>query len=387
MITSDFRSASRRVGLALTALMTLGLLMTLADWRLQLLLLLGMGLGATLNYFVFGFSSAWRRCILQQRTAGIRAQIIMLALALVLFSPLLWLGSLGEQSFQGIVRPAGLSVMLGAFLFGIGMQLAANCSSGTLNRIGQLEPLSFISFVMLFVGGVIGAYWYDSWSYWPAINSFSFTQHFGWIGLGLSLVVLGLTYRWMTRCEQQHCQNLEPIFSRDKHQAWWSSAQWSPLLKAGVLLALLNFAILIISGQPWSLASVFTLWSLKLSDSLALGLDWQFWQIAGLYQQRMAQNLLTDAVSLTTIGVILGSLWVTLFAQRAKTPIKRNIKQASLYAIGGFLMGFGATLSYGCNVGAFFSGIASGSLHGWLWIVFAVFGNIIALKWFMRTKG
>lgn len=387
MTTSNFRPISRRVGLALTALITLGLLITLADWRLQLLLLLGMGLGATLNFFVFGFSSAWRRCILQQRTAGIRAQIIMLALALVLFSPLLWLGSLGEQSFQGIVRPAGLSVMLGAFLFGIGMQLAANCSSGTLNRIGQLEPLSFISFVMLFVGGVIGAYWYDSWSYWPAINSFSFTQHFGWVGLGLSLVVLGLIYRWMTRCEQQHCQNLEPIFSRDKHQAWWSSAQWSPLLKAGVLLALLNFAILIMSGQPWSLASVFTLWSLKLSDSLALGLDWQFWQIAGLYQQRMAQNLLTDAVSLTTIGVILGSLWVTLFAPRTKTPIKRNIKQASLYAIGGFLMGFGATLSYGCNVGAFFSGIASGSLHGWLWIVFAVFGNIIALKWFMRTKG
>lgn len=387
MTTSNFRPISRRVGLALTALMTLGLLITLADWRLQLLLLLGMGLGATLNFFVFGFSSAWRRCILQQRTAGIRAQIIMLALALVLFSPLLWLGSLGEQSFQGIVRPAGLSVMLGAFLFGIGMQLAANCSSGTLNRIGQLEPLSFISFVMLFVGGVIGAYWYDSWSYWPAINSFSFTQHFGWIGLGLSLVILGLIYRWMTRCEQQHCQNLEPIFSRDKHQAWWSSAQWSPLLKAGVLLAILNFAILMMSGQPWSLASVFTLWSLKLSDSLALGLDWQFWQIAGLYQQRMAQNLLTDAVSLTTFGVILGSLWVTLFAPRTKTPIKRNIKQAGLYAIGGFLMGFGATLSYGCNVGAFFSGIASGSLHGWLWIVFAVFGNIIALKWFMRTKG
>ena len=387
MITSDFRPISRRVGLALTALITLGLLITLADWRLQLLVLLGMGVGATLNYFVFGFSSAWRRCILQQRTAGIRAQIIMLALALVLFSPLLWLGSWGEQSFQGIVRPAGLSVMLGAFLFGIGMQLAANCSSGTLNRIGQLEPLSFISFVMLFVGGIVAAYWYNSWSYWPAINSFSFTQHFGWVGLGLSLVVLGLIYRWMTRCEQQHCQNIEPIFSRDKHQAWWSNAQWSPLLKAGVLLALLNFAILIMSGQPWSVASVFTLWSLKLSDSLALGLDWQFWQIAGLYQQRMAQNLLTDAVSLTTIGVILGSLWVTLFAPRAKTPIKRNLKQAGLYAIGGFLMGFGATLSYGCNVGAFFSGIASGSLHGWLWIVFAVFGNIIALKWFMRTKG
>lgn len=387
MNTSHFRSWRFVTFFALAALITLGLLGSLADWRLQLLLLLGMALGATLNYFVFGFSSAWRRCILQQRTAGIRAQIIMLALALVLFSPLLWLGSFGEQTFQGIIRPAGLSVMLGAFLFGIGMQLAANCSSGTLNRIGQLEPLSFISFVMLFVGGVIGAYWYDNWSYWPTLASFSFTQQFGWIGLVLSLSVLGLIYRWMTRCEQNHCQHLEPIFSRNHHQAWWSQMQWSPLLKAGVLLALLNFAILIVAGQPWSLASVFTLWSLKLSDSLALGLDWQFWQIAGLYQQRMAQSLLTDAVSLTTLGVILGSLWITLLAPRSRAPIQRNFKQAGLFAIGGFLMGFGATLSYGCNVGAFFSGIASGSLHGWLWIVFAVFGNIVALKWLMRAKG
>jgi hypothetical protein len=41
------------------------------------------------------------------------------------------------------------------------MQLATNCSSGTLNRVGQLKPLSFISFVMLFVGGLIGGYFFD----------------------------------------------------------------------------------------------------------------------------------------------------------------------------------------------------------------------------------
>jgi hypothetical protein len=38
-------------------------------------------------------------------------------------------------------------------------------------------------------------------------------------------------------------------------------------------------------------------------------------------------------------------------------------------------MGYGARLSYGCNIGAYFSGIASGSLHGWLWIVCALAGN------------
>jgi hypothetical protein len=34
-------------------------------------------------------------------------------------------------------------------------------------------------------------------------------------------------------------------------------------------------------------------------------------------------------------------------------------------------------LAYGCNIGAYFSGIASGSLHGWLWLVAAFVGSII----------
>jgi len=42
--------------------------------------------------------------------------------------------------------------------------------------------------------------------------------------------------------------------------------------------------------------------------------------------------------------------------------------------IGGVLMGYGARLSGGYNVGAFFSGVASFSLHGWLWIVAALAG-------------
>src|ERR1700732_4360162 len=36
--------------------------------------------------------------------------------------------------------------------------------------------------------------------------------------------------------------------------------------------------------------------------------------------------------------------------------------------LGGLLLGYGARLAYGCNIGAYFSGIASSSLHGWLWL-------------------
>lgn len=38
-------------------------------------------------------------------------------------------------------------------------------------------------------------------------------------------------------------------------------------------------------------------------------------------------------------------------------------------------MGYGARLSFGCNIGALFSGIATGSLHGWLWFAAAFVGS------------
>ena len=43
-------------------------------------------------------------------------------------------------------------------------------------------------------------------------------------------------------------------------------------------------------------------------------------------------------------------------------------------------MGYGARLAFGCNVGAYFSGIASGSLHGWLWFLAALVGSYLGTR-------
>ena len=47
--------------------------------------------------------------------------------------------------------------------------------------------------------------------------------------------------------------------------------------------------------------------------------------------------------------------------------------------IGGLLMGYGARLAFGCNIGAYFGGIASFSLHGYIWGVLALAGTFLAL--------
>jgi hypothetical protein len=48
--------------------------------------------------------------------------------------------------------------------------------------------------------------------------------------------------------------------------------------------------------------------------------------------------------------------------------------------IGGLMMGYGARLSFGCNIGAFLGGIVSGSLHGLGWLVFGLMGSALGAR-------
>ena len=89
-----------------------------------MLFLVGGVIGLLLYHASFGFTSSWRVFIADRRGAGLRAQMLMLAAACLLFFPVLASGTpIFTDSVRGNVDPLGLSVAAGAFLFGIGMQL------------------------------------------------------------------------------------------------------------------------------------------------------------------------------------------------------------------------------------------------------------------------
>ncbi len=58
-------------------------------------------------------------------------------------------------------------------------------------------------------------------------------------------------------------------------------------------------------------------------------------------------------------------------------PMRLGNSLASI--IGGLLMGMGAMYS-ACNLGGFFDGTASGSLHGWVWMLMALAGSLIGIR-------
>jgi len=347
---------------------------TKIDWLYSAILLFIGGLfGATLNYFQYGFSSSFRSLFIGKRTIGMRAIIWLLAIAIILFAPLLAMQNWQDQSFTGFIRPLSLSIPIGAFIFGIGMQIGCGCTSGTLNRVGQLQALSISTLLFMVIGGTVAALSFEHWRHLPALEPFAFQHEFGFLpGLVIQLLILFTLYRVLEKIENRHHSDYQVMIKRQS-VGFYSH----PYFMAAISLAFLNASLLLISGSPWSISSIFPYWGSQLIDLLSLPLDWQFWDYTMENTTRMHQGLFENSVSLTTMGVILGAFLVSLFRPRSKVPI--SIKGISGSVIGGLIMGFGAVLASGCNIGAFFSGIASGSFHGWVWFIFALLGNMVGV--------
>src|SRR5215204_1426886 len=88
------------------------------SWRQAALFLVGAAAGVVLYHAAFGFTSAWRVFISDRRGAGLRAQMVMLAITCAAFFPLLASGTFMGQAVRGSISPIGVGVAAGAFLFG-----------------------------------------------------------------------------------------------------------------------------------------------------------------------------------------------------------------------------------------------------------------------------
>ena len=73
------------------------------------------------------------------------------------------------------------------------------------------------------------------------------------------------------------------------------------------------------------------------------------------------------------LGALLASGLAGKFHPAWRVPLRSLIAAV----LGGLLLGYGARLAYGCNIGAYFSGIASASVHGWLWLAAAFAGSVL----------
>lgn len=122
--------------------------------------------------------------------------------------------------------------------------------------------------------------------------------------------------------------------------------------------------MLLVAGHPWGVTWAFSLWAAKI----AVLFGWNpassaFWS-APFQSHALQHPLFEDTISILNLGILLGAFVAAALAGKLRPKLAIPLPSLAAAVIGGLVMGYGTRLAYGCNIGAFFSGVASTSLHG-----------------------
>ena len=267
------------------------------------LLVFGFALGAVFLKAEFSFTASWRRLIVRGQADGFLGGLLLIAIAAAAIVPVAAL----VPGFGGAIAPIGPSLIVGAFVFGIGMQLANGCGSGTLYTVGggsgphadharllhrrqrDRQPAS---------AGL------------PAAR-----RHRSGPGLELSRPLgrpcrhLGEPWprRARRRCHRQAARRVVHAVAADR-------------VRRDPDRAALSIAVFAAGHHPWSVTFGFTVWGAKIAT--LFGADFsqaEFWQWAGP-KRALGDSILSDTSSLTDLGMILGAM----AAAAATAPFARN---------------------------------------------------------------
>lgn len=352
----------RRIGLSVLAVGLIYGVFNLAGLRAAFLLAVGVGLGLTLEGLRFGFAGPWRALIAERDVRGVWAQLLAVGLTAVCAFPLL---AANPAELTGAHAPVGWAMVGAAFVFGVAMQLVAGCGSGTLINAGSGNLIGLVALLGFVAGSFFGSLHLAWWTGLGTLPTYTLQGWFGSTG-GLWATVLGLGV-------------VAAI-------AGWRSLPGRRILPvrlwvAAGLLTLLAVLNLVIAGQPWGVVYGLGLWGAKLASWGGMDLSLNAFWSNPAHQARLHESLLLDATSLTNIGLMLGAFVVMRWRQplAPQTP-PLTIGSWGVITLAGLAMGYSARLAFGCNVGAYFSGIATGSVHGWVWLVAAFIGSVWGVR-------
>ena len=349
--------------MVIRTLLIVGLLSTLAvsaGVRFSLLLGLGLLIGFSLERMGFGFAGPWRRLIRDRNAQGMMAQLLAIGLTAIVIQPII---ADAPGSFLGAIAPVSVTMVMAAFVFGLSMQMILGCGSGTLINAGSGNVIALVALPLFCLGSFLGTLLVpiaiESTPHIPV----SLPALFGVKG-SVGVTVIGLVAVGL-------------VASRYSQAPLWNRR----LLTAAVILAGLAILHVLVAGQPWGVVYGLGLWVAKAAQ----GFGWDpataaFWTHP-INVAALENSILTDTTSLTSLGLVGGAA-LAAWKESTNRPLGQSVALwfYLVAALFGLLLGVSSRLAFGCNVGALFSGIASGSLHGWAWLLAGFIGSIVGVR-------
>ena len=334
----------------------------MADFLITLLsgILIGIVFGFVLQRGRFCMNSAFRDIIVLKEYNLVKSVLLAILTCMIGF---------GLLNLIGIIKfnPKPFTLLgsiVGGIVFGIGMVLAAGCASGTTYRTCEGMVGSFVALLGLAIGALVTAAgvlsptkaFLQAQNYGAIMVFGAFTPIvtliIGAVGLAVAL------YFWVVPAiKEKKGASGESLSLKDKifREGW-------PWYATGIIIGLVNIIAWPLSyaaGRNYPLG--ITAGWLGNLNFLATGnivyLNWLTWMV---------------------IGVVLGGFFGAIVAGEFKLRAPKEGKTLLLQFVGGFLMGFGAVVAMGCNIGNLLSGIPQWSVGS---IVAA--GGIVLGCWIM----
>jgi len=344
--------------------------------------LLGGLAGVGLYHAGFGFTGAWRKLVRERRGAGLRAQMLLIGLAAMVVFPLVGFEDATGWDMHPVIMPMGLMTAFGAFLFGVGMQVGGGCASGTLFTSGGGSTRMIVTLGAFVAGSVIAThhlveFWFgiDEATGIPNLPGTSLIGHFGPLG-GLAALLAGLAGVWAVSAAIE--RRAHGALETPRATESWIEGRWS-LLAGAVVLAIVCIGCFLLFQRPWGVTAGFALWGAKILDGVGVPVGtWGYW--SGWRAGQLEASVFADRTSVMNFGILLGAMAAASLAGRFRPTLGLSRRDVATAVIGGLLMGYGARLAFGCNIGAYLGGLVSGSLHGAWWLVFGFAGSLVGTR-------
>nr|WP_243281512.1 YeeE/YedE family protein [Clostridium sp. D53t1_180928_C8] len=374
-------------------------------------LIIGLGLGYALTRSFFGFAGGVNRSYRAGSTKLMRTLMILFVGTAIV--NVCFLFGQDVTQYDLWVNPINLGLILGGLIFGFGMAFSSCCASGVLTDVVTGLPRALITLVFFGLGVFVGfpiqgsASWINkSWlSTETFANGVYLPDLFKWDGvdgyLGAIIVtaILGGIVIWIAKKyeDKRRSENTysgvdteilqEKTFEDNEEFKLFSKKTYEILfvrpwtLGIGAVVIGGIFTLLMgVTKAGWGASTPYGFWFGRLLVMLGVSPE-KLAEFSGKSVEMFTAPFFSNGMNVQNTGIILGTLIALLlagsFTKTFKAGLAISFKEAIIYIVGGFAMGFGTRLSNGCNVGALYTPIANFSLSGWIFLVFLVLGGIL----------
>jgi len=323
-------------------------------------LAIGLLFGFSLQRGRFCMNSAFRDVLLMRDFTLLKAVGAALLVEMIGFE---------IMALSGVITLAPKPLMWGAnivggILFGVGMVLAGGCASGITYRVGEgmvgamSAMLGFIFAGLMSVMGVLKPavdYLQNTTKVMtPDGKSLTLANIVGLphyvmaFGIAVVAIIIWVAWALMHKSDEEAFGNRPRSLAERIFKRGWG---W---LATGIVIGLIGiiaFPVSAATGRNYPLG--ITMGHVSIAQTLVTGQNKLSWE------------------SMLIIGLILGAAIAALIAGEFKLRAPTPGVLIQTFA-GGLLMGFGAVVSGGCNIGHILSGVPQlsiGSIVGGLFII------------------